>query len=109
MRPGPEYDWLTPTAQNDLKNGEFRVSPHSDRMGARLEGPTLALRDSALADSVPVLPGMIQLPPSGRPIVLLQDGQTAGGYPRIGYLPTAEVDRLAQIPPRRPFRFRFSA
>ncbi|MFH5805280.1 biotin-dependent carboxyltransferase family protein [Alienimonas sp. DA493] len=109
LRPGPEYDWLTPTAQHELRNGEFRVSPNSDRMGARLEGPTLTLRETAMADSVPVLPGMIQVPPSGRPIVLLQDGQTTGGYPRIGYLPAADLERLVQIPPRQPFRFQFSA
>ncbi|QDT16620.1 5-oxoprolinase subunit C family protein [Alienimonas californiensis] len=109
LRPGPEYDRLTPTAQHQLTNGQFWVSPNSDRMGARLEGPTLTLRETAMTDSVPVLPGMIQAPPSGRPIVLLQDGQTTGGYPRVGYLPAAEVDRLVQIPPRRPFRFRFSA
>ena len=109
LRPGPEFDRLMPAARHALTNGEWRVSPHSDRMGTRLEGPTLPLRDAALADSVPVLPGMIQLPPSGRPIVLLRDGQTTGGYPRVGYLPAADVDRLVQIPPRRPFRFRFSA
>ncbi|MEM9700856.1 MAG: biotin-dependent carboxyltransferase family protein, partial [Planctomycetota bacterium] len=67
LRPGPEFDRLTPDAQNDLKTGEFRVSPRSDRMGATLDGPPLTLRSATMVHSVPTLPGMVQLPPSGAP------------------------------------------
>lgn len=106
LRPGPEYDWLTADAKALLRSAAYTVGVESNRMGARLQGPRLDSRAYQLADSVPVLPGFIQLPPSGQPIVVLQDGQVSGGYPRISYLRTEELARFNQVPLGRQVRFR---
>lgn len=105
MLPGPEYGWLTAESQQAFSNSCYRITPASNRMGARLNGSVLSVAGKTLNDSVPVLPGMIQLPPSGQPIVVLQDGQTTGGYPRIGYIRESELSRFTQCRPGDPFRF----
>lgn len=95
--PGPEYDHLSAAAVEQLGAVDFRISPQSNRMGIRLLGTPLPGSVEPLRRSVPVLPGFVQLPPDGLPIVVLQDGQTTGGYPRIAYLKRAELGRLNQI------------
>ncbi len=77
----------------------WRVSAASDRQGLRLEGPALQLADTRERLSAPVAPGAVQLPPDGRPIVLLGDAQTVGGYPCIGFVATADLPHLAQCRP----------
>ncbi|AKJ02860.1 biotin-dependent carboxylase-like uncharacterized protein [Archangium gephyra] len=83
-------------AQERFVSTRFRVSSRSNRVGYRLEGPTLPVVPSALQLSEPVAPGTVQLPPDGRPIVLMADRQTTGGYPRLGQVIRADVPRLAQ-------------
>ncbi len=102
---GPEFDWLDDSSKRLIETGSFSVSMESDRMGARLNGPKLSTDGKLLSDSVPLLPGMIQLTPAGQCIVVLQDGQTTGGYPRIGYLNSRCVERLNQIPLGDSLRF----
>lgn len=66
-------------------------------MGFRFAGPVL---DRVLTGDLPshgVLPGVIQVPPSGQPIVLLADAQTTGGYPKIGVVIAADLWKLAQL------------
>lgn len=75
---------------------EFVVAASSDRQGLRLHGPPLHLADRRECISEPVVPGTVQLPPDGQPIVLLADAQTVGGYPRIGHVIAADLPRLAQ-------------
>ncbi|MCC7337826.1 MAG: biotin-dependent carboxyltransferase family protein [Pirellulaceae bacterium] len=104
MRCGPEYESLLPESQKLLEASCFRIAPDSNRMGARIHGPQLVARQGLL-DSLPVLPGMVQLLPSGSCIVVLQDGQTTGGYPRIGYLPSLSLDRFNQLRFNQPFSF----
>ncbi|MEZ6082309.1 MAG: hypothetical protein R3C56_43520 [Pirellulaceae bacterium] len=104
MRCGPEYGSLLPESQKLLEASTFRIAPDSNRMGARIHGPQLVARQGLL-DSLPVLPGMVQLLPSGSCIVVLQDGQTTGGYPRIGYLPSLSLDRFNQLRFNQPFSF----
>lgn len=99
---GPEYDSLLPESQKLLEASCFRIASDSNRMGARIHGPPLVAREGLL-DSVPILPGMVQLLPSGSCIVVLQDGQTTGGYPRIGYLPSLSLDRFNQLRFNQPF------
>ncbi len=101
---GPEFDSLLPHSQLLLTTGDFVVTPQSNRMGARLRGPVLEI-SRGLLDSRPVLPGMVQLLPSGQCIVVLCDGQTTGGYPRIAYLPRRSLDRFSQLRFHQPFRF----
>ncbi|MBB3261790.1 biotin-dependent carboxylase-like uncharacterized protein [Paraburkholderia bannensis] len=97
---GPEYDSFTPEAQRAFWSDEWRVTPNSNRMGYRLEGTALAREaEAARADllSHAVLPGTIQVPPNGQPIVLMSDAQTTGGYPRIGVVIRADLWKLAQV------------
>ncbi len=75
---------------------EWRVHPRSDRMGIRLDGPALRHRASADIVSDAVLPGVVQVPGDGRPLVLMRDCQTTGGYPKIACVIAADLDRLAQ-------------
>lgn len=75
---------------------EFVVSNASDRQGLRLQGAPLRLAAPAAGISEPVVPGTVQLPPDGQPIVLLADAQTVGGYPRIAHVIQADLPRLAQ-------------
>ena len=101
---GPEYNYLTAESQNILTQKEFKLGPNSNRMGARLLGEKLSLHN-ILNESVPVLPGFIQLPPSGYPIVVLQEGQTTGGYPRIAYLNSKDLYSFNRLPIGQPFSF----
>jgi antagonist of KipI len=75
----------------------WRVDAASDRQGLRLQGNALSSADARERISEPVAPGTIQLPADGRPIVLLADAQTHGGYPRIGHVIAADRPRLAQL------------
>jgi antagonist of KipI len=76
---------------------EFTVSPDSDRMGVRLEGPELKRIDQSDLISEAVAPGTIQVPPNGKPILLLGDCQTIGGYPKIAHVITVDLGVAAQL------------
>jgi biotin-dependent carboxylase-like uncharacterized protein len=76
----------------------YRVSERSDRMGVRLEGPPLHPSGSEIL-SIGVLPGAVQVPQSGEPIVLLADCQTTGGYPVVATVIRAHLGRVAQAAP----------
>jgi antagonist of KipI len=104
--PGSHTAALTHSARTLLFRERFRVSPHSDRMGSRLEGGALALSAPLELSSEGVAPGTVQLPPGGSPIVLLADGGTTGGYPRIGHVATVDLPLLAQLRPGDTLRFR---
>ena len=105
LKPGPEFNYLTQAAQTKLRTNKYKISCDSNRMGARLVGAKLESSCYQLDFSLPVLPGFLQLPPSGVPIVLLQDGQVSGGYPRIAYIPKRHLAQFNQIPLNREFRF----
>ena len=74
----------------------WRVGAQGDRQGVRLDGPVLAAATAGERISEPVAPGTVQLPPDGRPIVLLGEAQTIGGYPRIAHVIAADLPRLVQ-------------
>lgn len=84
----------------------FTVGRRSDRMGLRLEGEAFPRPPPGDLDSFPVLPGTVQVPPDGQPIVLLADAQTLGGYARLGHVITADLPRLGQLRPGDQLRFR---
>lgn len=75
----------------------FVVDPRSDRVGTRLSGATLA--GGGEVRSCPLVPGAVQLPPDGHPIVIGPDGPTTGGYRVVGVLDRATRDRLARLRP----------
>jgi antagonist of KipI len=85
---------------------EFSVSPDSDRMGVRLDGPELKREEETDLISEAVAPGTIQVPPSGQPILLLGDCQTIGGYLKIAHVITVDLAIAAQL--RAGDRVRFS-
>lgn len=89
----------------DLVGHSWRVAVGSDRVGLRLEGPPIRLDDRADLPSFGVIPGSIQVPPDGAPIVLLADAQTTGGYPIVAVAISADMPRLAQLRPGSEVRF----
>jgi antagonist of KipI len=80
-----------------LTSEAFTVSHDSDRMGARFDGPELKGEDNIDLTSEAVAPGTIQIPPSGKPILLLGDCQTIGGYPKIAHVITVDLGIAAQL------------
>lgn len=84
----------------------YRLSSHSDRMGLRLEGRPVHTSSSAGIPSTGVLPGVIQTPPNGSPILLMADAQTSGGYPIIAIVLGADLPLAAQLLPGDRLRFR---
>jgi KipI family sensor histidine kinase inhibitor len=90
---------------NQLVAETWTVSPQSNRMGIRFIGPALAPGASQSVISEPVVPGTIQCPPGGTPIVLMAEAQTVGGYPTAGVVCTADLSTLAQAPPASRIRF----
>lgn len=76
--------------------GTYRVNAASDRRGLRLRGPAVTHAQSALP-SQGVLPGTVQVPPDGQPIILGWDGPVTGGYPVIAAIISADLPRLAQL------------
>jgi len=95
---GPEWEKLSPSAQKLFENTFYTIQNDSNRMGIRLAGEPLQLNENYLMPSSATLPGTVQLPPNGQPIVLMHDGQTTGGYPRIAKVIDADLGRIAQIP-----------
>ncbi len=94
---GPEYDSFAPEAQRAFWSDEWLVTPNSNRMGYRLSGSALERENGPDLLSHAVLPGTIQVPPNGQPIVLMSDAQTTGGYPKIGSVIRADLWKLAQV------------
>jgi allophanate hydrolase subunit 2 len=98
VMPGPEFDQFTRASQATLWRARWRVTPQSNRMGSRLDGPALQRGRATDMLSSGVVPGTIQVPPAGQPIILMGDAQTTGGYPRIGAVIRADLWKLAQAP-----------
>ncbi|HZS79813.1 MAG TPA: biotin-dependent carboxyltransferase family protein [Herbaspirillum sp.] len=96
--PGPEFEQFTVASKNMLWQDKWRITPNSNRMGYRLAGPGLERQQHHDLLSHGVMPGVIQVPPSGQPIILMGDAQTTGGYPRIGVVIQADMWKLAQAP-----------
>jgi antagonist of KipI len=103
--PGRHWELFTPDSQEQFSGAQYRIAPDSDRMGYRLEGPTLSLHQPTEILPEAVTFGSIQVPPDGRPIVLMANRQTTGGYPRIGEVVTVDLPLLAQLPPGDTLRF----
>ena len=102
---GPQDAHFTAAAIADFLHSEFRVTWQGDRMGYRLDGPPINHAGSFNIISDGLLPGSIQVPGNGQPIVLLRDAQTTGGYPKIATVISADLGRLAQRRPRSAVRF----
>lgn len=104
VRLGPRDDWFTADARRSLVSVGWQVRAESDRVGIRLDGPTLERAREGELPSEPVLPGAVQVPGDGRPIVFGPDAPVTGGYPVIGVV--ANLDAAAQLRPGDEVRFR---
>lgn len=104
---GPQEDHFTEEALATFFGGEWVVRHESDRMGMRLQGPRLAHRPERGAEIVSdaTVPGSVQVPGNGQPIVLLADCQTSGGYPKIATVATADLPRVGRLAPGARLRF----
>jgi biotin-dependent carboxylase-like uncharacterized protein len=102
---GPQADYFTDDTVKTLLSSEYTVSPQADRMGYRLEGPPLAHAKGYNIVSDGMVAGAIQVPGSGRPIVLMVDNQTTGGYPKIATVISTDIPVVGRRKPGRPIRF----
>jgi allophanate hydrolase subunit 2 len=104
VRPGPRDDWFEPSALEALA-GPWQVGLNSNRIGVRLEGPALerARHDELLSEGL--ITGALQVPPSGQPILLLNDHPTTGGYPVIGVVHADDLPLAGQLRPGQSLRF----
>jgi antagonist of KipI len=103
---GPEYDWFDNSSQAIFFNTAYTISSQSNRIGYRLHGAILNLKEKIEMVSTPVTSGVIQVTNEGNPIILMADAQTIGGYPRIARVCSADIPLLAQLRPGEKVRFR---
>jgi 5-oxoprolinase (ATP-hydrolysing) subunit C len=96
---GPQQDRFDEDSLTRLLREEYQVTWQQDRMAYRLEGPRLQHRAGYNIISDGVVPGCIQIPGTGLPIVLMRDAGTVGGYPKVGTIIEADLGRLAQKRP----------
>lgn len=97
--PGPQRDRFADEALDALESGPYAIAIDSDRMGYRLQGPPLRRRSGAdiISDATPL--GVLQVPPSEQPVLLMADRQTSGGYPKIATVISADIGIAGQLGP----------
>ncbi|HET8987843.1 MAG TPA: biotin-dependent carboxyltransferase family protein [Humibacillus sp.] len=106
--PGPRHDWFA--RPESLAETQWAVSERSDRKGIRFEGDPIERHTrwgDAELPSEGMVRGAIQVPPNGQPVLFLNDHPVTGGYPVIGVVRSAHVDRAAQLQPGQKVRFRW--
>jgi antagonist of KipI len=106
--PGKEWDGLSPYSRESFLENNFIIHPSSDRMGYQLKGPDMEIEHQVELVSSGVNFGTIQLLPMGQLIVLMADHQTTGGYPRIGHVISAHLNKLAQLRPSEAIQFKLT-
>jgi antagonist of KipI len=99
--PGPHAGRFQPVSWETFLAGSYAVSPQSDRMGYRLNGPSLAHQRGADLVSQGMVLGEIQVPGDGQPIVMMPDHPTTGGYACIAVVARADLPLLTQVEPGR--------
>jgi len=102
---GPRDDWFTAQSIKRLTAEAFCVQQASNRIGIRLRGPGLERSRQGELPSEGLVPGAIQVPSDGQPILLLADHPTTGGYPVIAVLHSDDLPRAAQLRPGQELRF----
>ena len=102
---GTNYNYFSESALNIFFKEEYTVSNLSDRMGMRLEGPKLENITNTNIKSEGLVKGVIQVPADGKPIIMLSDHGTIGGYPKIAVIISADLDKVAQLPPGSKIKF----
>ncbi|WP_088330036.1 biotin-dependent carboxyltransferase family protein [Lacimicrobium sp. SS2-24] len=95
---GYQYEQFSVTSRSRFFNSQYRISDQADRMGYRLTGPAIPAASRALLSEGIAL-GAVQVPADGQPIILLNDRQTIGGYPKLGSVLAMDCARLSQWRP----------
>jgi len=102
---GAQIGEFSGTSLFEAFNSDWTLDRRADRMGVRLLGPQLVYQGAPMiSEGIPL--GAVQVPPDGQPIMLLNDRQTIGGYPRLGALTPLALAQLAQCMPGASVRFR---
>lgn len=104
VTPGPRREWFDDDAWALLCGQEYTVSSDSNRVGVRVDGRPLTIARTGELPSEGMLRGALQVPPSGLPVLFLADHPVTGGYPVIGYVVDADVDRCGQLRPGQGLR-----
>ncbi|WP_417446998.1 biotin-dependent carboxyltransferase family protein [Kangiella sp.] len=94
---GREWSCFSHEIQQAFLDSAYHVTSQSNRMGMRLKGSAVKTEQSLSMTTTPITAGTIQIPPDGQPIITLADGQTTGGYPRMGQVITADLPVLGQL------------
>jgi antagonist of KipI len=103
--PGPQSDSFPASSRQAFYSGTYRVAEDSNRMGLRLEGPSIAQNSSGEMITEGVSLGAIQITAAGLPIILFVEQQTTGGYAKIANVISADLHSLGQLRPRDEIRF----
>lgn len=105
--PGPEFKDFPKEDIEEIENFEWSINQNSNRMGYLLEGSNLQSTATGNIISSGVIPGTIQVPKSGKPIVLMADSPCTGGYPRIAIMQETSLSRFSQLQPNEKFRLKW--
>ena len=103
---GTNFNYFSDKAQNIFFSEKYSVTRLTDRMGMRLDGPNLENITSTNIKSEGLVRGVIQVPADGKPIILLSDHGTIGGYPKIAIVVSADLDKVAQLTPGTKIQFK---
>ena len=103
---GPQEDAFTIKGIDTFFKETYEITKDFDRMGCRLEGPCIEHKTSADIISDGIALGSIQVPSHGKPIIMLTDRQTTGGYTKIGTVITVDIGKLANLKPKDKIRFK---
>tara|TARA_Y100001970_G_scaffold290640_1_gene425141 strand:- start:4045 stop:5025 length:981 start_codon:yes stop_codon:yes gene_type:complete len=103
---GTNFDYFSDQSIINFFSKEYQVTKLSDRMGMRLEGTKLINIKNTNIKSEGLVKGTIQVPADGKPIILLSDHGTLGGYPKLGVIISADYDKLVQTPPGSKIKFK---
>jgi biotin-dependent carboxylase-like uncharacterized protein len=106
--PGPRRDRLAGEAWTLLTSAAWTVGSDSDRVGLRLSGPVLRHAATGELPSEGLVPGAVQVPPDGAPVLFLADHPVTGGYPVLAVVRTSDLPAVAQLRPGDAVRFRSS-
>ncbi|MCL6452965.1 MAG: biotin-dependent carboxyltransferase family protein [Alicyclobacillus sp.] len=107
--PGRHTELFTEESRKAFTSQWFQLTSQSDRMGYRLQGPTLHLANPVDLLSEAVTAGTVQVPTDGNPILLMADRQTTGGYPKMAQVASVDLPVLAQLRPGSRIRFEWLA
>ena len=104
--PGPQEELFTEQGIRTFYGQQYETTSKSDRMGYRLDGPVIETKHGSDIASDGIAFGAVQVPAHGRPIIMLADRQTTGGYAKIGTVASIDIPKLVQCRPGQPIRFK---